>query len=143
VKKVLLIFVFMVAVSILVSSFVFASNDLPSKDDVKAFILSDQTDKNEYIVGEYVCRDFALDVVKNARSCGFTAYPFSIHQVSNTNETHAIVLFKTSDGDVYVDVTQADNWVYIDFNTMKYEVYSMRSNKPILKAYIDWYFRGN
>jgi len=141
-NKFIVICVLCIGIICIISPFVFANNSTVVREDVKAFILSDQTDKNEYIIGEYVCRDYANDVVENAREQGFDAYRFSIHQVSDTNETHAIVLFKTSDGDIYVDVTQADNWVFIDFKTMQYEVYAMVNNKFIESSYIDWYLRG-
>jgi hypothetical protein len=116
------------------SSFIFAD----SREDVKEFILNDQTDQNEYTT-DYVCIDFAQDVVKNARLKGFEAYPFYIHEVGK-EFTHAIVLFKTSDGNVYVDVTQADNWVYID--PIEYKSCSIRDGKVIQQFRIDWCMVG-
>jgi predicted transglutaminase-like cysteine proteinase len=138
-KRVLLIVVLLVVVSAIVTPFVFANDKLPSKEDIKQFMLSDKTDRNTYVVGEYVCRDYVADVIENAHKCGYEAHSIGIHMVGKSNDTHAIVMFETSDGDVYVDATQADDWVYIDFDTMKYEVYSMINDKLILSTFIDWY----
>ncbi len=142
-KRAGLIILLIVFIGIGISSTVFASSNSVDREDIKSFILEDNTDKNEYIVGEYVCRDFALDVVNNARDKGIEAHLFSIHPVSNTNETHSLVVFPTVDGDVYVDVTQSDNWAVINFDTMKYETYSMLNNKLVLSTYIDWCSRGD
>ena len=107
---------------------------------IKEFLLADTTDRNEYINGEYVCRDFALDVVHNARKEGFKAYLFSVHWEGTTNETHAIVAFEKSKEFVYADVTQTDSWVIINFSTGEYTSFDIHTGEVIIKTYIDWWY---
>ena len=78
------------------------------RDRIKAFMLADNTSENTYTL-TYKCGSFARDVVLNAREQGFDTYRVII--TWEGCESHAIVLFKTDSGDIYVDATQGDWWV--------------------------------
>jgi hypothetical protein len=74
----------------------------PSYSQLKAFIAADKTDEKEYVVGFYVCHDFAADVKANAASqknfrCAYVNIDFS-------GSGHAIIAFYTTDrGLVYIE----------------------------------------
>jgi hypothetical protein len=117
----------------------FAGCSDANKISVKEFILSDKTNNNEYIDGQYVCRDFAEDVVNNAREQGLEAYKFYVHWVGWGDITHAIVVFVENGEPVYADITQADNWVYIDFETGTYKTYDIRTGELVMAEKMDWF----
>jgi len=129
-KKLILIIVFI--------AFIAGCSNQPTST-IKEFLLADKTNENEYISGEYVCRDFALDVVHNARKEGFKAYLFSVHWEGETNETHCIVAFEKGELLVFADVTQTDSWVVINFSTGKYTSLDIYTMKPVVHTYIDWW----
>lgn len=78
----------------------------PSYDEMINFILEDPTDLNEYRFPEYVCENFAREVVKNAKSKGIRAG--LVHLESPDSEGHAIVAFETTDKGLYFLEPQAD-----------------------------------
>lgn len=43
----------------------------PTYSEALTFMSQDQTDKNEYVPGEYVCWNFAADVKMNAFKVGY------------------------------------------------------------------------
>jgi hypothetical protein len=74
----------------------------PSYQEALRFIASDQTDKNQYVLGKYVCGDFAADFQRNALRagyrCGFVLISFAAHL------SHALNCFNTTDrGLIYVE----------------------------------------
>jgi hypothetical protein len=100
------------------------------REEVKQFILSDQTDLHEYIVGVYVCRDFVYDVIENASTVGIKAFRVTVHFIGDGNITHAIAMFPTTkDGNIYVDVTQGDFWV--DYNAQTGSCVTYTITKPL------------
>ena len=112
------------------------------RDRIKAFMLSDNTSDNAYTTGveRYTCGYFARDVVLNARKQGFDAYRVIITWEGCAS--HAIVLFKTDSGDIYVDATQGDWWVEIIDG--RYYSWSMTDDSvhswydmPVLYYFID------
>lgn len=73
----------------------------PTYAEMEDFLRRDNTDKNRYNKDNYVCHDFAIDVIKNAEGenirCAFVYILFS-------SSDHAIVAFNTIDrGLVYIE----------------------------------------
>src|SRR5574343_730499 len=98
--------------AILIAILILTGCSVPSdRDRIKAFMLADNNSDNAYTTGveRYTCGYFARDVVLNAREQGFDAYRVIITWEGCAS--HAIVLFKTDSGDIYVDATQGDWWV--------------------------------
>jgi len=128
---------------ILVLALMIAGCSAPSdKAQIKDFMLSDNTSENVYSTGveRYTCGYFARDVVLNAREQGFEAYRVIITWEGCAS--HAIVLFKTDSGDIYVDATQGDWWVEIKDG--RYYSWSMTDESfhswwdmPIIDYFID------
>lgn len=80
----------------------------PTYRQMMNFIRWDETDKHEYIEGEYVCENFAMDVCNNAEAEGIRCAYVNIHFPDGG---HAIVAFNTIDrGLVYIE-TQSDELV--------------------------------
>lgn len=78
----------------------------PSMLDVYDFIEDDRTDENEYIIGEYTCRNFAIDLKFNSFKIGYLCY-YTI--VNFPESSHAIVSFNTTDrGLVYIEPQNDD-----------------------------------
>ncbi len=105
---------------------------------IKEFLLKDQTDKNEYIDGEYVCKDFSDDVVKNASRYGLEAHEVYV-QWEGYEFAHSIVVFMVNGQLIHADVTQTDDWVCIDFNTSSYKSYSIRTGEMTRSETLEWY----
>lgn len=83
----------------------YASAHDPTWVELKAFLLSDKTDVEIYVVGEFVCGDFAETLHNNAEASGIRA-AFVIIWWENESVGHAINAFNTSDrGMVYIDDT--------------------------------------
>ena len=83
---------------------------LRTRGDVMQFMLADDASEHPYTDG-YKCGKFARDVVENAREQGVEAYRVIVE--FKESSSHAIVLFPTLTGDVYVDSTCGDWWVEI------------------------------
>jgi hypothetical protein len=97
---------------------------LLNREEVKIFMLHDQTDKIPY-TAEFLCIQFADTVVNNARSIGITASSVIVTW-ANVRNNHAIVVFPTvEDGEVYVDATCGDWWVDMEYGQGNYDSYSM------------------
>lgn len=107
---------------------------------IKEFLLKDQTDKNEYVTGKYVCKDFSSDVIKNARKSGFEIYEVCVHWEGYGDVTHSIVAFVAGDHLIHADVTQMDAWVCINFSTGDYKTYNIETGELVRAETIDWYF---
>lgn len=76
----------------------------PTWLELRAFLQEDDTDKNLYIDGVYMCGSFAEDLHNNAETAGIRAAFVVIHFYNAPS--HAVNAFKTVDqGLVYIDVT--------------------------------------
>jgi hypothetical protein len=72
------------------------------------FLSDDHTNWNEYIPGKYVCLDFAVDLVENAKKKFIKAWIVGV-EFTNGGPGHAFVAFETADrGIIYVE-PQGDN----------------------------------
>ena len=81
------------------------------------FLSRDHTNWNEYVLDEYVCTDFAIDLVENALKENIKAWIVAVDFTSG-DMGHAFVAFETSDkGIVYVE-PQGDN-PYVDVGVGK------------------------
>lgn len=74
----------------------------PTYQEMLNFIATDQTDKNPYVPGSYVCWNFAADVINNAfkigYKCGFVYIYFT------DGYGHAVICFNTTDhGLVFIE----------------------------------------
>jgi len=86
----------------------------PSYAELLAFIIEDATDTNEYIIGQYVCADFAEDVHNNAEAAGIRAAWVGI-DFEEDEEGHALNAFETTDeGLVYIDCTGSNREKELD-----------------------------
>ena len=73
----------------------------PTFQELKDFILRDPTSRNQFVLSQYECRNFATEVDNNAEAeglrCGFVLLCFDRGQ-------HAVVAFDTTDrGLVYIE----------------------------------------
>jgi hypothetical protein len=76
----------------------------PTYKEMLDFINMDTTETNQYSIN-YVCHNFSMDVIKNAKSKGMEAgYVTILAEPTN----HAIVAFKTTDKGVYYLEPQSD-----------------------------------
>lgn len=72
------------------------------------FLASDHTNWNEYDINSYVCLDFAIDLVENAKKQNINARIVAVDFV-NGDTGHAFVAFETSDkGTIFIE-PQGDN----------------------------------
>jgi len=77
-------------------------------DELNQFLARDHTNWNEYLVGEYVCMEFAVDLALNASREGIKSW-IVVVEFLGSSEAHAFVGFETSDhGLVYIE-PQTDN----------------------------------
>jgi len=86
----------------------------PSWEELKAFLLKDDTDKMEYVFPTTVCEDFAKKLQKNAKEAGWRCafvsvqldgYPDWFNYGIPSYTGHACNAFETTDrGLVYIDV---------------------------------------
>ena len=77
----------------------------PTYQEMISFINEDMTESNAY-TWSYVCEDFSMDVIRNARSKGFRAGFVGLDEPSGSG--HAIVCFDTSDKGLYFLEPQMD-----------------------------------
>jgi len=97
---------------------------LLNREEVRIFMLNDQTDKNPY-TDTYVCNNFARDVADNATALGIDVNGIAVSW-DGWEGYHAILCFPTiEDGDVYVDCTLGDWWVELEYGEGNYKGYSM------------------
>lgn len=78
----------------------------PTYQEVLNFLQADQTDKNSYIVGEFVCADFAEKVQNNAEIAGYNCAFVDVTFTDNVG--HACNAFNTTDrGLIFIDCTNS------------------------------------
>lgn len=69
------------------------------------FLKADPTDRNQYVVGQYVCSNFAEDVHNHAEAVGIRCSIVGLN-FADSNVGHALVAFNTTDkGLVFIDCT--------------------------------------
>ena len=76
----------------------------PTYKEMVDFINTDTTDTKEY-TNDYVCHNFSMDVIKDAKAQGLEAGYVTIQ---STPVNHAIVIFQTTDKGIYYLEPQAD-----------------------------------
>lgn len=75
------------------------------------FLEQDQTDKNEWVFGEYVCVHFATDLHNNAEAYGIRACIVQTEAIEG-EVSHCFNAFETTDrGLVFVDCS--NQWDYV------------------------------
>jgi len=86
----------------------------PTWQQLKDFLRSDKTDQNQYILGSYMCADYAREVHNNAEAAGIRAAFVGVFFEGKT-EDHVLNAFETIDkGLVYIDCGELDTIVYIE-----------------------------
>ncbi len=81
------------------------------RDEILDFLAHDKTNENEYIVGKYMCEEFAADLWWNAYNEGIEG---CIVWVYTGEGFHTQVKFRTTEGDLWVepsmDFTSSSSW---------------------------------
>jgi len=100
----------------------------PTFEELKDFILSDPTSRNEFILNQYECRHFATEVDNNAEAaglrCAFVLLCFERGQ-------HAVVAFDTTDRGLVFIEPQTDARIHPEVGG-KYQA------KGIIEILIAW-----
>ena len=104
-----------------------------TSDMVYAFILSDQTDKNEYILDLFVCSNFAEMLHNNAEDAGIRCAWVEV-DFSDNDWSHSANAFNTTDkGMIFIDCTQYD--MYVDaWPEQEYKCYDLVDNHSYISA---------
>ena len=73
----------------------------PTHKEMREFLARDKTDSNPFVIGEYVCSDFAAQLNNNAEADGIrVAYV----RIRSKEWGHAVVAFETADrGLIFID----------------------------------------
>ena len=66
----------------------------PTYKEMREFLTHDKTDSNPFVVGEYVCSDFAAELNNNAEANGIRA---AYVRIRSKKWGHAVVAFETVD----------------------------------------------
>ena len=113
----------------------------PTYDEMVQFVSTDNTDKNIYS-DTFVCPNFTLYMINNARKKGFIADEVAIYQTEKEsfglNETddmmpsHAIVSFDTSDKGLYFVEPQSDTIITKD----EFEQMQNDGNYPYVEDFV-------
>lgn len=81
----------------------------PTYKEMLSFISSDKTDQRQYVEGEYICLNFAMDVCNSAEEKGIRCAYVSLWYPNE--QSHAIIAFNTIDkGLIYIE-PQSDELV--------------------------------
>jgi hypothetical protein len=73
----------------------------PTFNEIRSFVIADQTSRNEWQENVYECRHFAADLCHNAREAGWDC---ALVLLCFDKEQHAVVAFNTSDrGLIYLE----------------------------------------
>ncbi len=80
----------------------------PTHKEMWEFLAGDETDSKPYIIGEYVCNDFATQLDNNAEAAGIRA---AYVRIRSKNWWHAVVAFETLDRGVIFIEPQSDRIV--------------------------------
>ena len=80
----------------------------PTYDQMMTFIQEDTTDLNIYNYPNYVCEDFARDVVNHAKEKKIRASLVCLNYDSQFYDAHSIVFFETTDKGAYFLEPQLD-----------------------------------
>ncbi len=83
--------------------------------ELVAFLEADETDKHEWVLGEYVCVHFATDLHNNAEAAGIRACIVQTNAVEG-EVSHCFNVFETTDkGLVFVDLSGSCDYRYSYF----------------------------
>lgn len=80
----------------------------PTHKEMWEFLAGDETDSKPYIIGEYVCNDFAAQLDNNAEAAGIRA---AYVRIRSKNWWHAVVAFETLDRGIIFIEPQSDRIV--------------------------------
>ncbi len=114
----------------------------PNYLEVLNFIENDQTDKNLYIYGEYICHNFATDFKKNAMRAGFRCgyvqvfFPKCSHALNCFNATDYGLIFVEPQKDEFMSLTMG--LPYWSQNNSTAEIYCETYDDTITGFFIEW-----
>ena len=86
----------------------------PTFQEAEQFIISDQTNANQYLEGRYVCTDFATDFSNNAVSTGYVCGYVIVYFPNG--QCHAIDCFNTTDRGLIFVEPQTDSIIQLARN---------------------------
>lgn len=113
----------------------------PTYKEAMDFIARDQTDKNEYIEGEYTCLNFAADVNRNAEAEGIRCAVVFI-EFKGRREGHVLIAFETLDRGLIFIEPQTDKEVKVAIGVRYYRDNELAWTAPfddtIVKITIIW-----
>ena len=84
----------------------------PTWEQLKAFLEADTTDEIPYVLGSFICGDFAETLHNNAEGLGIRAAYVSVQL--NQEPGHALNAFNVGGTVVFIDVGSADKVAYIE-----------------------------
>jgi len=84
----------------------------PTWEQLKAFLETDTTDEIPYVLGSFICGDFAEALHNNAEDAGIRAAYVSV--TLNQEPGHALNAFNVDGTVVFIDVGSADKVAYIE-----------------------------
>ena len=110
----------------------------PTYTEVIMFVASDRTNENEYIIGEYVCWNFAADFEANAFQQG---YKVGFVYIEFVDGAHAIACFNTTDNGLIFIEPQDDHIMTsltIDENYWDRNLYIVNYDDTIVTYEVIW-----
>ena len=105
------------------NQYIVLRNNPSAKDpvwaDLKAFLKTDQTDRQAYVAGKFTCGDFAETLHNNAEAAGIRAAIVAVELkpagMAEGVINHSLTAFETTDhGMMYIDATSSSQGYYAD-----------------------------
>lgn len=118
----------------------------PSSEEMQSFLRKDPTDLHLFIDGRYECKQFSMDLIRNARAQGYRAGYVTL--TNPMGDDHAIVCFDTTDqGYVFVEpqvdvvFTASELQHMLDENCYSIPVKGLpkETTMPLDNVHISWY----
>jgi len=112
----------------------------PTHKEMREFLARDKTDSNPFVIGEYVCSDFAAEVNNNAEADGIRA---AYVRIRSKEWGHALVAFETVDRGLIFIEPQSDREVGLVIGEpfpwyLVGAISPMSSYDPIVEIQIIW-----
>jgi hypothetical protein len=118
----------------------------PTYEEMQDFISSDDTDLHVFIKGNYECKQYCFDIIRNAREHGYRAGYVTLS--NPLGDDHAIICFDTTDKGLFFVEPQLDVvFTALDMQDMLDEgIYSLpikglpwESAMSLDNVHISWY----
>ena len=118
----------------------------PDHLEMQTFLAEDATDEQPFIEDMYECKQFSIDLIRNARAKGYRAGYVTL--TNPMGDDHAIVCFDTTDqGYVFVEpqldfiisATQLKSMLDEGWYTAGVKGLMMQAAMPLDNVHISWY----